>query len=45
VEGANISDSNALVDEVEININMLGALMLDCKSKLCGWSLNLSRVI
>jgi hypothetical protein len=29
VEDSNISDGNALVDEVEINLNMLGALMLD----------------
>jgi hypothetical protein len=29
VEDTNISDGNALADEVEINLNMLGALMLD----------------
>jgi hypothetical protein len=29
VEDSNISDGNALVDKVEINLNMLGALMLD----------------
>jgi hypothetical protein len=29
VENANISDGNALADEVEINFNMLGTLMLD----------------
>jgi hypothetical protein len=28
VEDANISDGDALVDEVEINLNILGALML-----------------
>jgi hypothetical protein len=28
-EDANISDDNALADEVEINLNILGALMLD----------------
>jgi hypothetical protein len=29
VEDANISDGNALADEVEINLNMLGVMMLD----------------
>jgi hypothetical protein len=29
VEDANISDNGTLTDEVEINLNMLGALMLD----------------
>jgi hypothetical protein len=29
VEDTNISDDNVLVDEVEINFNTLGALMLD----------------
>jgi hypothetical protein len=29
VEDVNIFDGNALTDEVEINLNMLGALMLD----------------
>jgi hypothetical protein len=29
VEDENVSDSNALTNEVEINLNMLDALMLD----------------
>jgi hypothetical protein len=29
VEYMNVSDGNALADEVEINLNMFGALMLD----------------
>jgi hypothetical protein len=29
VEGANVSDGDTLADEVEINLNMLCALMLD----------------
>jgi hypothetical protein len=29
VEDSNVSNSNTLMDEVEINLNMLGALMLD----------------
>jgi hypothetical protein len=29
VEDVNIFDGNALTDEVEINLSMLGALMLD----------------
>jgi hypothetical protein len=29
VEDANISDDDMLADEVEVNFNMLGALMLD----------------
>jgi hypothetical protein len=29
VEDSNVSNSNTLMDEVEINHNMLGALMLD----------------
>jgi hypothetical protein len=29
VEYINVSDGNALADEVEINLNMFGALMLD----------------
>jgi hypothetical protein len=29
VEDTNVSDDNALADKVEINPNMLGALMLD----------------
>jgi hypothetical protein len=29
VEDANISDDDMLVDEVDVNFNMLGALMLD----------------
>jgi hypothetical protein len=29
VEDENVSDSNTLVNEVEINLNMLGVLILD----------------
>jgi hypothetical protein len=29
VEDTNVSDGNVLTDEVEINFNMLGALVLD----------------
>jgi hypothetical protein len=29
VENTNITDSNALTDKVEINLNMLGALVLN----------------
>jgi hypothetical protein len=29
VEDSNVSNGNMLMDEVEINLNMLGALMLD----------------
>jgi hypothetical protein len=29
VEDSNVSNGNTLMDEVEINLNMLGALMLD----------------
>jgi hypothetical protein len=29
VEDTNVSDDNALADKVKINLNMLGALMLD----------------
>jgi hypothetical protein len=29
VEDTNVSDSNALTDEVEINFNMFGALVLN----------------
>jgi hypothetical protein len=29
VEDSNVSNSNTLMHEVEINLNMLGALMLD----------------
>jgi hypothetical protein len=29
IENANISDGDMVADEVEINLNMLGALMLD----------------
>jgi hypothetical protein len=29
VENTNVTDSNALTDKVEINLNMLGALVLN----------------